>query len=156
MAVITESEAGGRNVRAFLDMIAHAEGTIGLGDDGYNVIVGGALFADYADHPRKVIEVQPGLKSTAAGRYQFLSRTWDDLVEQCRLQNFGPLSQDRAAIRMFRWAGALDEIKAGKVSDAVALCRKLWASLPNAGYGQREVNLEKLTAVYASSGGIVA
>jgi muramidase (phage lysozyme) len=157
MAVITEAEAGGRNVRAFLDMIAHAEGTAGLGDDGYNVIVGGGLFSDYADHPRMLIELPKlGIKSTAAGRYQFLSRTWDVLVAQCGLRNFSPLAQDRAAVRMFRWANALDEIQAGKVSAAIVLCRKLWASLPNAGYGQREHKLEKLTAVYASNGGVVS
>lgn len=157
MAVITESEAGGRNVRAFLDMLAHAEGTAGRGDDGYNVIVGGGLFTDYEDHPRKLIDLPKlGIQSTAAGRYQFLSRTWDDLVAQCGLTNFGPLSQDRAAIRMFRWAGALGYIQAGSVADAIVLCRKLWASLPNAGYGQRELKLERLAAIYAASGGVIA
>ena len=28
-----------RNLNAFLDMIAFSEGTIGLGDDGYNKLV---------------------------------------------------------------------------------------------------------------------
>ena len=40
---------------------------------GYDVIVGGELFTDYSDHPRKLVTLNPKLKSTAgAGRYQLL------------------------------------------------------------------------------------
>lgn len=68
---------GGRNICAFLDMLAFAEGTIKFGQaQGYNVIVGGTLFDDYADHPRKSIHLPKlGIYSTAAGRYQFRART---------------------------------------------------------------------------------
>ena len=41
------------------------------------VIVGGELFTDYSDHPRKLVTLNPKLKSTGAGRYQLLSRWWD-------------------------------------------------------------------------------
>ena len=37
---------------------------------GYDVIVGGELFTDYSDHPRKLVTLNPKLKSTGAGRYQ--------------------------------------------------------------------------------------
>ena len=40
---------------------------------GYDVIVGGELFTDYLDHPRKLVTLNPKLKSTGAGRYQLLS-----------------------------------------------------------------------------------
>ena len=40
---------------------------------GYDVIVGGELFIDYSDHPRKLVTLNPKLKSTGAGRYQLLS-----------------------------------------------------------------------------------
>ena len=43
---------------------------------GYDVIVGGELFTDYSDHPRKH-RPNPKLKSTGAGRYKLLSRWWD-------------------------------------------------------------------------------
>ena len=36
---------------------------------GYDVIVGGELFTDYSDHPRKLVTLNPKLKSTGAGRY---------------------------------------------------------------------------------------
>ena len=35
---------------------------------GYDVIVGGELFTDYSDHPRKLVTLNPKLKSTGAGR----------------------------------------------------------------------------------------
>ena len=31
---------------------------------GYDVIVGGELFTDYSDHPRKLVTLNPKLKST--------------------------------------------------------------------------------------------
>ena len=37
---------------------------------GYDVIVGGELFTDYSDHPRKLVTLNPKLKPTGAGRYQ--------------------------------------------------------------------------------------
>ena len=42
-----------------------------------DVIVGGELFTDYSDHPRKLVTLNSKLKSTGAGRYQLLSRWWD-------------------------------------------------------------------------------
>ena len=38
---------------------------------GYDVIVGGELFTDYSDHPRKLVTLNPKLKSTGAGRRSF-------------------------------------------------------------------------------------
>ena len=43
---------------------------------GYDVIVGGELFTDYSD-PRKLVTLNPKLKSAGAGRYRLLSRWWD-------------------------------------------------------------------------------
>ena len=67
--------------KAFLDMLAWSEG-IDNGrqktrNHGYDVIVGGELFTDYSDHPRKLVTLNPKLKSTGAGRYQLLSCWWD-------------------------------------------------------------------------------
>ena len=38
---------------------------------GYDVIVSGELFTDYSDHPRKLVTLNPKLKSTGAGRTSF-------------------------------------------------------------------------------------
>ena len=60
--------------KAFLDM-SWSEGTEHgrqkTRNHGYDVIVGGELFTDYSDH-RKLVTLNPKLKSTGAGRYQLL------------------------------------------------------------------------------------
>lgn len=145
------------NVSAFLDMLAVSEGTKGHGDDGYNVIVGGDLFHGYSDHPRKLVTLnKAGLKSTAAGRYQFLARTWDSLRAKLHLRDFGPASQDVAAIELIDERHALDDVKAGRFDAAVAKCAPIWASLPGAGYGQRENALAALRKAYINAGGTLA
>ena len=58
------------------------------GNHGYDVIVGGELFTDYSDHPRKLVTLNPKLKSTGAGRYQLLSRWWDALPQAAGLKDF--------------------------------------------------------------------
>ena len=66
--------------KAFLDMLAWSRELITdvrTRNHGYDVIVGGELFTDYSDHPRKLVTLNPKLKSTGAGRYQLLSRWWD-------------------------------------------------------------------------------
>lgn len=62
------------NLSAFLDMIAHSEGTASIGDRGYNCLVGSTprqpiLFGSYHDHPRICVQLSTSLASTAAGRY---------------------------------------------------------------------------------------
>ena len=53
--------------KAFLDMLAWSEGTDNgrqkTRNHGYDVIVGGELFTDYSDHPRKLVTLNPKLKS---------------------------------------------------------------------------------------------
>lgn len=157
MARLSLSLVGSRNTLAFLDMLAVSEGTAGHGDDGYDVLVGGALFQGYAEHPnRRVWLPRLGIYSTAAGRYQFLARTWDDLRRKLALRDFGPESQDLAAIELIRECRALDDIHAGRFDAAVYACRRIWASLPGAGYGQRENKLSALRFAYRSAGGVMA
>lgn len=145
------------NLSAFLDTIAHSEGTPRYGqDDGYNAIVGGALFDSYADHPRVLVEVRPGLKSTAAGRYQLLARYFDPYKAQLSLPDFSPESQDKIAIQQIKECHALDLIEAGKFEDAVAKCAHIWASLPGANYGQHENRLSTMLAAYLDAGGTIA
>lgn len=144
------------NLQAFLDMIAVSEGTAGKGDNGYNVIVGGALFESYDDHPRKLVWLRPGLASTAAGRYQLLSRYYDAYKKQLNLPNFSPLSQDLIAIQQIRERGALEYIEKGYINVAIDKVKNIWASLPGAGYGQHENKIDKLITAYKDAGGTVA
>jgi muramidase (phage lysozyme) len=143
-----------KNRQAFLDMISHSEGTAGRGDNGYNVLVGGNLFFGYADHPRKLIVLnKAGLKSTAAGRYQLLSRYFDAYKKQLNLADFSPASQDAIAIQQITECKALADVDAGRIEDAIKKCAHIWASLPGAGYGQRENKIENLLVAYTKAGG---
>jgi muramidase (phage lysozyme) len=144
------------NRKAFLDMIATSEGTKGRGDDGYNVIVGGQLFDDYGSHPRvRVFLPRLGVFSTAAGRYQLLARYFDAYKAQLRLHDFSPVAQDTIALQQIRERRALDDVDAGRFDCAVLKCAPIWASLPGAGYGQRENRISDLRAAYLNAGGLL-
>ena len=148
------------NLAAFLDMIAVSEIGAGLlvkSDNGYDVCVGSTpaqpiLFPSYAAHPRRRSEAQ---NSDAAGRYQFMGRYWEHYKAQLRLPDFGPVSQDKWCICLIRECKAMEAIEAGRFAEAVRLCRSRWASLPGAGYGQRENKLADLQAAYQKKGGVV-
>ena len=84
--------------KAFLDMLAWSEGTDNgrqkTRNHGYDVIVGGELFTDYSDHPRKLVEGTQN-SNQQAGRYQLLSRWWDAYRKQLGLKDFSPKSRRR-------------------------------------------------------------
>ena len=142
------------NVLAFLDMLAWSEGTKGRGDDGYNIIVGGSQFSGYADHPRQLIDLpRLGIKSTAAGRYQLLARYWDAYRKQLQLDDFSPVNQDKVAIQQIRERKAYQLVVSGQIEAAIIACSNIWASLPGAGYGQREHSMEDLLRQYFEFGG---
>jgi len=65
------------NVQAFLRVIRAGETS--HDDVAYRMMFGGGLFDDFSHHPNIVNEAA-GLKSTAAGAYQFLYRTWQSLA----------------------------------------------------------------------------
>lgn len=143
------------NIRAFLYALRFGEGT--AGPDGYRTMFGGGLFDNnFADHPRKAITKSLGGKpitSTAAGAYQFLSRTWDEMAKKYKLPDFSPTSQDLAAVGLLIRRGALPSILAGRVDSAVLATNKEWASLPGSPYGQPTVTLAKFTKHYTDAGG---
>lgn len=155
------------NVKAFLDMLAVSEGTSAnrlTKCRGYDVIVTGIdgkpeVFTDFRQHPfagrpSKLINAK-GLTSNAAGRYQFMGRYWLAYKQQLNLPDFGPDSQDKWCIQLIKECGALTMIEAGNFADAVQACRSRWASLPGAGYGQRENSIASLQAAYQSAGGVI-
>ena len=95
--------------KAFLDMLAWSEG-IDNGrqktrNHGYDVIVGGELFTDYSDHPRKTCHAKPKTQINRRRRYQLLSRWWDAYRKQLGLKDF-PKSQDAVALQQIKERGA--------------------------------------------------
>jgi muramidase (phage lysozyme) len=142
-----------RNLTAFLGMIRYSEGT--SGPDGYNTLFGYGRFDSFADHPRVYVPFG-NTSSSAAGAYQILAGTWDSVRAKLGLPDFSPASQDAAAVELIRQRGALADVQAGRVQTAIYKVRKVWASLPGAGYGQGERSIESLLTAYNSNGGIVA
>jgi len=141
-------------VKAFLDTIAGAEGT--AASDGYHTQYTGTKFASFSDHPR---EMRCGrrygkkLCSDAAGRYQFLSTTWDRFAKKFGVKDFSPQNQDLMAIELIRERGALGDIEAGQLEPAVRKLAYIWPSFRRFG-GSVESSMPKLEAMYQKNLGI--
>lgn len=157
-----------QNLQAFLDTIAFSEGTLNQGDDGYNVLFGHTpakpkLFDSYADHPRvRTYEthdefIRNGRRdyTTAAGRYQITMSTFDAYKQKLGLKDFGHEAQDAIAIQLIKERRALPFVEAGQFNNAVFLIASIWASLPGAGYGQKEHAFATLQAQFTKSGGTI-
>lgn len=160
------------NVAALLSAIAWAEGTASQADPYRVCYAYSHTIKSFADHPYTINEwpgvvltaeqcrgagLNPGCKSTAAGRYQITVTTWRGLKLQLGLLDFSPASQDRAAIELLRQVGALERIQRGDLAGAVAAARRTWASLPGAGYaGQGMRTLGQVQTAYLNAGGSLA
>jgi muramidase (phage lysozyme) len=166
----TEADTAARNVAAFLMAIRHAEGT--AGPDGYRTLFGGRLFDGWSDHPRQAKQFTDRagrtLWTSAAGAYQFMAisplpsggstrvDTWDRIARKVGLSDFTPASQDRAAVELIDEAGALRDVEAGRFAEAVHKVRRIWASMPGAGYSQGERSIDWLASKYSNAGGAFA
>lgn len=121
--------------RALLDTIAFTEGTRGRGQDGYNVTFAYHYFTSCTRHPNLRI-CAGGYCSTAAGRYQFLTTTWNGLG----YGNFGPANQDKGGMKLVARRGA--SVPTGRALTATEFANTMnrisyeWASLPPGRYGQ--------------------
>jgi muramidase (phage lysozyme) len=137
-------------------MIRVGEGT--ADPDGYRRHFGGRLFSDYSDHPRIAITAGLGKNkytSTAAGAYQFLSRTWDECAKALHLVDFSPPNQDMAAEFLIARRKALDDVLAGRIESAITKCAREWASLPGSPYGQPVKTLAQALESYREAGGVL-
>ena len=138
--------------KAFLDMLAWSEGTDNgrqkTRNHGYDVIVGGELFTDYSDHPRKLVTLNPKLKSTGAGRYQLLSRWWDAYRKQLGLKDSLRKVRTLWHCSRLRSVALYPMIDRGDIRQAIDRCSNIWASLPGAGYGQFEHKADSLIAKF--------
>ena len=145
-----------QNVKAFLWVIRIGEGT--ANSQGYTTLVGGGQFTSFADHPRqlKTIKFRNGktISSTAAGAYQFLTRTWDGLVKQYGFKDFSPENQDLAAVALIAGRKALDDVINGNIEVAIRKCNKEWASLPESPYGQPTKTMDQALEAYRLAGGL--
>jgi muramidase (phage lysozyme) len=148
-------------VRAMLDTLVFSEGTAA----GYGTIVRGTVISapynpelvgqrnviitDFTRHPEILVQVNASLRSTAAGRYQFLLGTWRELG----LPDFTPASQDLGAVMKMRQRNMITPLLNGDFRQAVYNGAREWASLPTpqggSHYrGQHARPIERLEQVY--------
>ncbi len=141
--------------RALLATIRYAEGTWTNGSArGYQLLYGGGHFSSLSRHPQ--ITVRRRYVSAAAGAYQFLPPTWNQVARRLGLRDFGPRNQDMAALYLVERRGVLATLDReglnGRVLDRLA---REWASLPNrqgaSVYGQPVKTAQELQQFYASS-----
>lgn len=147
--------------KAFLDMIAAAEGTsntlssCGKNDDGYKSIFGcdhnsSRIFYNYGYHPAKAFATGWGTYSDASGRYQFKSTTWNELAGKHGLADFSPSSQDKGAILKIKERGSNPNsiVNYSSFDNAVYGVRLEWASMPHSPYGQKTYGVKPLYDLY--------
>jgi muramidase (phage lysozyme) len=147
--------------KAFLDMIAAAEGTsntlspCGKADDGYQSIFGcdrssSNLFSNYSSHPARSYATGWGTYSDAAGRYQFKSTTWNELARKHGISGFTPSAQDKGAVIKIRERGSNPNsiVSFESFNNAVYGIRLEWASMPHSPYGQKTYDAKPLYDLY--------
>ena len=146
------------NQRKAFDMLAWSEGT----DNGTSENQKSWLWrhcrrrAIYwlPDHPRKLVTLNPKLKSTGAGRYQLLSRWWDAYRKQ--LGRWKTFQQSDAALQQIMSKGALHLWLIVVISVGNRPLVKISASrCRGAGYGQFEHKADSLIAKFKEAGGTV-
>ena len=147
--------ASNGNLAAFLRLIR--EGESNQVDDGpesaYTLVNGGAHFSDFTKHPYAGMRAPPG---RAAGAVQFIPSTWADMQRKYALPDFSPASQDVAAVGCIIKRGALDNVLAGNIPEAIGQCRLEWTSLPGAAENSGRYTMDKALAVYRKWGGRIA
>jgi lysozyme len=142
------------NIRAFLAMIGESEGA------NYQTLVHAgrknSAIKDLSRHPNKLMG-SGRLRSTAAGRYQFLYRTWIRFEKSLGLTDFSPKSQDLAAVAQLAEVGAIQPILQGNIELAIKKSNKIWASFTGSPYNQNPHPISKMLNWYrAAADGVSA
>lgn len=144
------------NVQAFLRVVR--EGESDQTERAYNKLVGDPpgvySLKDLSRHPHRIMWIGVlGVASSAAGAYQFLSRTWDEMRDQYDFEDFGAACQDEAAVGLIARRRSLDLILNSDFSTALLNCSYEWASMPPGRYGQPAMSVEEAFDVYQKWGG---
>jgi muramidase (phage lysozyme) len=140
--------SGDPYIRALMRTISVSESN---DPNPYGLLYGGAYFSAWEKHPDRCIPIVAGPNvgdcTTAAGRYQFITSTWQEKAQQYhpnpqgwlfwQQYTFDPESQDRV---VYRWlvdteAWNMDiraQLKAGQLRTVLKTLSGTWTSL---GYG---------------------
>lgn len=141
-------EGGDPYIRALMRTISASESNV---PKPYSVIYGGDHFRDWTQHPDRCVTIPVGPNtgncSTAAGRYQFITTTWEDQASKYhpeqphilfwRPYRFDPDSQDRVVHDWLsdsrEWGTDLSGLlRKGDIYTVLEILSPTWTSL---GYG---------------------
>ena len=105
--------------KAFLDMLAWSEGTDNgrqkTRNHGYDVIVGGELFTDYSDHPRKLVTLNPNSNQQAPDATSFFPAGGMPTASSLPERLLSPEKSGRCGIAVIKERGALPMIDRGDI-----------------------------------------
>lgn len=139
------------NMRRYLDLLSYTEGTQ---KNGYYTTFGGGKIDDLSRHPNRIWGKTGDGPTSATGRYQFLTDTWNEQAKLLGLQDFGAESQDLAAVSLIMRRGAVQDILNGDIDAANRKLSKEWASLPyNNSPHQSQKSVEEVAQEWARLGG---
>ena len=136
-----------------MNAIADAEGTSKYPNNGYNTQYTGRQFTG-DKHPRQILGPS-SLRSDAAGRYQFLSTTWDEIMGD----PMTPERQDQGALKLIKGRGV--DLSNGLSLSEIYRLGGEWASIEGGpdmrkggGYGgQAKYSAEDIHGMYEKYGG---
>ena len=120
---------------------------------GYDVIVGGELFTDYSDHPRKFVTLNPNPNQQADATSFFLlvESTASSLPERLLLRK----SQTLWHCSRLRSVALLPMIDRGDIRQAIDRCSNIWASSSWRWLWPSEHKADSLIAKFKEAGGTV-
>lgn len=143
-----------RYEKALHDTIAYAEGTRNVSNDGYDILFGYSVASSCVRHPNTCIPFR-NTCSTAAGRYQFLTRTWNTVARANGFTTFEPENQERGTeylIDTIRRAHVPSNraLTSSEFSNVITKLSYEWASLPPGQYAQPMRSMSSLRSLYCS------
>jgi len=141
-------DGGDPYLRALMRTISASESNV---PRPYSVIYGGEYFRGWSQHPDDCVHIPVGPNtgncSTAAGRYQFITTTWEEQARKYhpdqpkvlfwRPYSFDPTAQDVVLHRWladdYQWGVDLSQLlREGRVERVLEILSPTWTSL---GYG---------------------
>jgi hypothetical protein len=161
------------NLVAFMDVIAHTEGSDQAPDQYRVCFARRHTILDLNYHPAEprppdgLIEWKgepldflgaqyEGEVSTAAGRYQMRLKTWLGCKKVLSLSGFTATAQDDSCVLLIKQRGALALVNAGLIQEAIICCKDEWASFPGGHSHQPEHDFAYMLDFYGHAGGALA
>lgn len=142
------------NVRAMQRVIR--EGETDQTDGAYYRVNGRPSLTSLDRHPYHGIPTTRGAR--AAGAYQHLGTTWARIAERYPVDcaTFEPPAQDFASVVGMEDRGALADVIAGRLEQAIAKLRPEWTSLPGAAENSARYTMDRAREVFRRYGGVLA